>query len=209
MKRFLPFVTCVLLLFGSNASAAVFERDWKTPGDGLLTYDDVNQREWLDLKETLLGNWGRYPANIVSELGIGGFFHGFDTARPEDVMDLARSAGIDPTTLDFAVNNLATAALIDLLTDTIESGQRSLGLVVEYVRPTYSFPDQSVLNVFVSSAEHLAGINSFSFSEMTSDRPFSIVGMFLYRGIPEPSGFALSMLVVSVWSLCRARTREL
>ena len=37
------------LLAANLCSAAVFERDWKTPGDGLLTYDDVNRREWLDL----------------------------------------------------------------------------------------------------------------------------------------------------------------
>lgn len=37
----------------SPASAAVMEVDWKTPGDGLLTYDTVNKRKWLDLSQTL------------------------------------------------------------------------------------------------------------------------------------------------------------
>jgi hypothetical protein len=42
----------VLSVAATQAEAAVFERDWKAPGDGLLTYDDVNQRVWLDLSET-------------------------------------------------------------------------------------------------------------------------------------------------------------
>ena len=38
-----------LVLAAVQSQAAVFERDWLAPGDGLLTYDDVNKREWLDL----------------------------------------------------------------------------------------------------------------------------------------------------------------
>jgi len=46
--------TVVLLaLCSSLASGAVISRDWKTPGDGLLTYDTVSGREWLDLTYTI------------------------------------------------------------------------------------------------------------------------------------------------------------
>ena len=42
-----------IVLVAPSARGAVFERDWKTPGDGLLTYDDVNRRVWLDLPFTI------------------------------------------------------------------------------------------------------------------------------------------------------------
>ena len=58
MKRIL-IVSCFLLdlCFVSPVSAEVFERDWKAPGDGLLTHDDVNGREWLDLSVSRLINF--------------------------------------------------------------------------------------------------------------------------------------------------------
>jgi hypothetical protein len=47
------WLALVVLLWARVSGAAVIQHDWKTPGDGLLTYDDVNQREWLDLSQTL------------------------------------------------------------------------------------------------------------------------------------------------------------
>ena len=52
--------TLLLLLLPTSLNAAVIERDWQTPGDGLLTFDTVNQREWLDLSETLLSIYGKF-----------------------------------------------------------------------------------------------------------------------------------------------------
>jgi len=55
MKPLVCTLAALLALSCAPASqAAVFERDWKEPGDGLLTYDDVNQREWLDVPLSLL-----------------------------------------------------------------------------------------------------------------------------------------------------------
>ena len=42
-------IAILLSLAPLTASATISERDLLEPGDGLLTYDDVNQREWLDL----------------------------------------------------------------------------------------------------------------------------------------------------------------
>jgi len=76
------------------------QRDWKNPGDGLLTYDDANQREWLDLSQTLLTS--QFPGAdreakylyVVGQTGTGGLFDGFSVARSPDVIALAQSAGI-------------------------------------------------------------------------------------------------------------------
>ena len=78
----------------------VIERDWKVAGDGLLTFDDVNRREWLDLSESLLEQFpgttlrDRY-LRVVLELNQGGMFEGFTVADSDEVIDLAQSAGID------------------------------------------------------------------------------------------------------------------
>jgi hypothetical protein len=89
---------CVTL---SAGRAAVISRDWKTPGDGLLTYDDVNQREWLDLSQTLLTS--QFPGAtqedryqyVASQTAPGGLFAGFSVAKSVDVIALAQSAGIN------------------------------------------------------------------------------------------------------------------
>ncbi len=92
---FISFLVCVISITIS-ASAAVSERDWKAPGDGLLMYDDVNRREWLDLS---LSRLDQFPEprldNAIAEIGQGGVFDRFTWAKREDVRALAESAGID------------------------------------------------------------------------------------------------------------------
>ncbi|QDU55290.1 hypothetical protein [Aeoliella mucimassa] len=101
----LKFIASVILLaFHGTATAAVIQHDWLVPGDGLLTYDDVNQREWLDLTETQLfkfpgGTLEEQYQAVVDHTLPGGMFAGFTVATAEDVRALAESAGIDTTTL--------------------------------------------------------------------------------------------------------------
>lgn len=59
----IPLIVVVVLLSmmtGAGVSHATFisSQDWKTTGDGLLTYDSNTNREWLDLtvnKESIVG----------------------------------------------------------------------------------------------------------------------------------------------------------
>jgi hypothetical protein len=95
MKRSLLITATVFVVFLCPAlQAAVFERDWKTPGDGLLTFDDVNKREWLDLSESLLYQFpgdtleARYKSVVVQTLP-GGLFENFTIAKSSDVIALA------------------------------------------------------------------------------------------------------------------------
>jgi hypothetical protein len=106
MIRALLALLITFACVGSQAvPAAVLSRDWKMPGDGLLTYDDVNQREWLDLSETLLTD--QFPGSdpspliaremryqfVVSQTASGGLFEGFSVAKSTDVIQFAQSAG--------------------------------------------------------------------------------------------------------------------
>lgn len=91
MKRsyFMLFLTFSLLMPIGVASAGVFERDWKAPGDGLLTYDDVNQREWLDVTVSSLNQFPEPRLdNAVAEIATGGRFAGFTWAKRRDVIAL-------------------------------------------------------------------------------------------------------------------------
>lgn len=56
MIRFVLALLAATICLATSIDAAVISRDWKTPGDGLLTYDDVNQRVWLDLTESRLAS---------------------------------------------------------------------------------------------------------------------------------------------------------
>ena len=98
--RILRFLLSAAILLTANPlSAAVFERDWKTPGDGLLTYDDVNQREWLDLTETQLfrfpgGSLEEQHQAVLAELGPNGQFTGFVASTRDNVFGLANPRGL-------------------------------------------------------------------------------------------------------------------
>jgi hypothetical protein len=73
--RTLAFATLFLWTPG-QLLAGVFSRDWKTPGDGLLTYDDVNQREWLDLSVSRLDQFPVPRFENVGERGHSTFLVG-------------------------------------------------------------------------------------------------------------------------------------
>ena len=192
--RILTLACLALAGLNSAAVGAVLSRDWKTPGDGLLTYDDVNQREWLDVTVSVSNNFDA----MAQELEPGGLFEGFTLAVSEDVWTLADSAGIDASTRDYAVNRDATDSLIRLLGVTwgnVAGRYATLGLLDE-TRIFLGLVDR-VGAVF----EVQPGVPSRAgLSIGPSDDRFSrgqSTGLMLYRSaaVPEPSsgiGMALS-----------------
>jgi hypothetical protein len=206
------------LLLSRFCDAAVFERDWKAPGDGLLTYDDVNQREWLDLSETLLERFpgenieARYQ-NAISELQPGGMFETFTVAKRADVIALAEHAGITTMTDDFNVNGTSTRNLISLLgaTRTTSVGRiQSRGFLDEIwgffedqpvrieAALDYRPPDLSMS--FEGDAGLRYGPGDFT-SPMTT-------GILLYRVVPEPSTCVLAVVVFASAGLMNTRRRS-
>jgi hypothetical protein len=203
------FAFCVL-----PARADVFERDWKTPGDGLLTYDDVNRREWLDLSQTLLSSqvpgedpspWltreNRYQY-VIGQTLLGGHFEGFKVAKSSDEIALAQSAGIDTATLSAATNGTAALSLGQLLGFTFEGtgSMIAIGLIDE--------PPSNVTGVairpaaFIVSASNLAGL-AIGESHFQYPTP---PGVMLYRVVPEPlSGNLLifGWITMIVWRRSR------
>ena len=113
IRRLALFLSC---LFGMAPllNAAVLERDFLAPGDGLLTYDDVNHREWLDLTETL--DWSL--TELHQAVAPHGPLQGFSIATVEDLTGLATSAGVEwlrPDQLFPAVPGESASNLIDLV----------------------------------------------------------------------------------------------
>ncbi len=199
--------------------AAVFERDWKTPGDGLLTYDDVNGREWLDLSETLLEQFPRdslgerFPQEeryqyAILDLAPGMEFAGFAVANRPDILDFSESAGIITGTGSFDTNEAATGDLIDLLgaTATFPNGDKfALGFVDEFSVSKLKRIGAIFKRDLDSGFNGSAGMG-FSISDDFLRRP-SIAGVMLYRtAVPEPSTL---LLFLTSLICCTSMRREL
>ena len=200
-----------------SALAAVTPRDWKTPGDGLLTYDDVNQREWLDLTESRLSQYPgtmfeqRYQ-NLLLQLAPGGIFEGFLVAQSNDLTALAASGGVNVSSLDdYAQNEFPTKQLMELVGvstrfQNIDFTQ-SYGLLDEiFTEGPIDFRLVGVLTSDPSSGPNgQAGI-AFSPPDEEDLVTPTVTGVWLYRAVPEPRGLLLwyiGITMMSAW--CRRR----
>jgi hypothetical protein len=216
MRRTTFFVAVFAgLLWASFCSAAVFQRDWKTSGDGLLTYDNVNQREWLDLSQTQLSN--QYPVAdqeakyqyVLSQTSAGGLFEGFTVAKSPDVIGLAQSAGINTSTLYYGLNGSATIALEQLLSIT---RTYSIGAAGGDVTESAGFLDEANLAsrrlaIFGTVPLSTAGLSISTFipGEYTPPPP----GVMLYRiAVPEPESALLATVAILIMGMRRALHRK-
>jgi hypothetical protein len=201
MRRFFPLAVAAVCTYLSppTSSAAVISRDWKTPDDGLLTFDTVNKREWLDLSQSILSS--EFPGDdpsphftrelryqyVASQTGPGGLFEGFTVGTAGDVIALAHSASIDTSTLNPTTNGAAAAQLLSLVGPTYEGAadfMAGLGLLDEplvgdltLIRPC----------VIIHSATFQAGVTFGRAHFQVPDPP----GVMMYRAIPEPTGIVL------------------
>jgi hypothetical protein len=186
----------------------VFERDWQTSGDGLLTFDDVNKREWLDLSQTLLVQFpgvsieAKYQS-VLSELGPGGMFEGFTSAKSDDVVAFVQSAGLDTTTRDFNTNSIAALNLIESLGATgINSvGRReSRGFVDEIEPSRLQLRFEAIIDHFPPHPSYVGGAGLLIAAGNDLQSPSSVTGVMLFRAaIPEPSTLVLfSVLAVKL-----------
>ncbi|MCC6493694.1 MAG: hypothetical protein IT424_11825 [Pirellulales bacterium] len=213
-----PRWCCVLtLLFGvyPPLQAAVIERDWKTPGDGLLTYDDVNKREWLDLSQTLLTS--QFPGEdaspyvtrenryqyVVAQTELGGRFGGFAVAKRPDVIALADSAGIN-TSFRGAPNSVAALTLAQLVGFTVERSTGlglSIGLLDE---PSSGIGIHAPIRpgAHIDSLPNQAGL-AFGEAHFEYRTP---PGVMLFRVVPEPSAISLAFLASVIHLLLSRRS---
>jgi len=183
----------LFFIFASSLHAAVMERDWKMLGDGLLTFDDVNNREWLDLSQSIRVQFGGTTGeenfqNTIAQLEPGGLFEEFTWAGPDDVRGFAQSAGIVTTTLDFDTNVEPVTELINLIGSTVPSTPIfSVGFVNDR---------QTAVFQYFQSQDPIAGLLLGPGSGALG-RP-ATSGLMLYRNaVPEPSTAAYFAAVLS------------
>lgn len=114
--------------FPNFAFAGVVSRDLFEPGDGLVTYDSVNEREWLDF----------YPRDfdsvdeLIAEMQPGGRYNDFRFATVDDLRDLATSAGVhfvDEGQSRSVVTDGAVQELMGLIEWTVEARNELFGTV--------------------------------------------------------------------------------
>lgn len=192
-------VACAAALFTSHAQAALIERDWLTPGDGLLTLDTASGVEWLNAEQTLLAGFSgaliedRYQT-VVAETQPGGRFEGFRPATTAEARSLIDSAGFVKIVPDFAVNGQAARDLQALIGST-QSPTVSLTwtdlLLGETVDAGFG-QRRSVLTVFLTTTDdRLAGsarvIEEGIRASDSYPSPNNEFGVALVREIPEPS----------------------
>lgn len=201
-----------------SATADVRVVDWKSPGDGLLVYDDVNQREWIKLTLTS----GRTYGDIAAQLGPGGEFEGFSPALRADVRQLGQSAGVDTNTSDYATN-----------VDAVLSLSTALGLLQSYTiapAPPYELYRQTTSGGWLASNElfdppnpgnrdlaqfetdyYEPGSPAFGYAGLAlftiADQALAHQGVWLYRAstIPEPA--TRLSIVVTAFIPLRSRRR--
>ena len=79
-----------LAAVGTSAHADLVSVDWKSSGDGLLTYDTNSGLYWLDWTQGL-----QYSYNdMLGQLGAGGAFAGFHYASEADLTGFMISGGV-------------------------------------------------------------------------------------------------------------------
>jgi hypothetical protein len=203
----------------TTANGGFISRDWKTPGDGLLTYDNVNQREWLDLTESRLSMFPgstfeqRYQ-NALLELAPGEKFEGFIVAKGPDLSALAQSAGINVLTYDFDLNAIPTTQLINLVGVSPGSPTttelRSFGLLDEVGTLGQSsklYQKVGYLRVAPDSGANVpAGLIIYPGTFDGVARADN-TGVWLYRPVPEPSGFLL--VVFSMYTFVKIKKKPI
>lgn len=210
LPRSVPFrCGCIVLFFASCASAAVFERDWKTPGDGLLTYDDVNKRVWLDLSVSRLDQFPEPRLqNAIAQIAPGGLFEGFTWSSRSEVIELAHSAAIDTGTSEPAINQTPTEALMTLLGTTFEGNGPSIRRLesvafIDEVQTVLGQPRQ-VGSIFIIHVGPTGGGQAgLSFGTVNDVLFRDSTGLMLYRQVPEPSSTGLVAVLLLILSRCR------
>jgi hypothetical protein len=109
LRLLMPMIAAVVQR--ATAQSAIISMDLNQPGDGLLTYDTITHREWLDLSQTDV----LQLATVEQSLKPGGSLFGFHIATAADVSALATSAGYVGLDASSPDDFTAASNLINLL----------------------------------------------------------------------------------------------
>lgn len=166
------------------AHAGIVERDWKNPGDGLLTFDDSNNREWLDLTETQ----GMSIADVTSKLGPIGDYAGFVHASANDVLGLATSAGVQIDLRPWALDPVPAVRELQQLVGITDDGSWlsvwSVGIALAETNSDTKFAE---VQFFWTPSDPPEATLSLSSWNVDPGRPLFDHGMWLLRPVCDPN----------------------
>lgn len=225
MRRLFFIMTA---LAASTCQAALVERDWLAPGDGLLTYDPNTGLEWLDITESELIQFGATVDGAVEEvmrqMSLGSLFPDFVLATRSEVFQLLESAGYDGSSI---AARTATAQLmrkaISLLgavsassaknpipSDEAGGARAMIGETLSPVtddRTAYLALTPKVTEAFLDIAPYgVASISVSNGSDIFGPTSVRYTGLWLYRhAVPEPESATLLMLVLVTCGLFSPR----
>lgn len=181
-------------LAAASAQASLTERDFTTGGDGLLIFDSLANREWVDVTHT-------------TNMSVNQFFNtsmyagqGFHLATTADITQFFVNAGAAVVTANgganFQAGNLAAAQLLNALMEhqapyTYTGGN-------QWVHGFEDYGNAGNLTVarFIVSGATATFDTGTNGTAWTRDSVHAAVGIFAYRdtaaaAIPEPTSIAL------------------
>jgi hypothetical protein len=106
----LALILVLASFFTVSANAVVINADWKVAGDGLAMLDVTNNKEWLDLTQTVDMTYDY----VSSQFGVGGVFEGWRYATQDELNAMFTSAGVPNVGNWDAANVPAVTSLLSL-----------------------------------------------------------------------------------------------
>ncbi len=197
--RYLKIAILVVLLFLSmTANAALVSLDWKSVGDGALTYDDNSGLWWLDLTETA----GMSYSQVSSELVAGGSLEGWRYATLTEAQNIYAQFGLSPgadTSLPIEDFRAAIATmnsyLGDLLSPFSDAYSGSWGITgTEW---DVSYPDWHIMLEAYTNQSGAGAVLDLGNFAADLDMSWEYAGSFLVRddnpvsAVPLPAALAL------------------
>jgi hypothetical protein len=197
----------------SDARAAIIERDFYSAGDGLLTYDTVNQREWLDV----IATYGITQPQLDDLLIPDGPLAGFELGSFDDVKALLVSAGFDPLQIPGDQDFETAVSFIETVSG-IRAGVGILGVTyytsARIQNPTPSDSEDTV-DVYAFGSESIPGaLNRLPYATnmaVIDNTPFQApaLGYWVYREVaPEPGTIASGTTALAAVALSFRRRRS-
>jgi hypothetical protein len=197
------------------ANAAVVAADWKMAGDGLVTRDVTNGREWLDLTQTT----GLTVGQAIAQTGAGARLESWRLANMDELFSLYASA-VGPVTPssngNTPISNFSPAELsslrnlVDLIgvTFTLPGRNDSIGLIGHSAAQA-SEPNQAA-GYFFYQLDGTGGFAWFNEGFTLPSYSDSSTGVYLIRNIagnavPEPASW---MMMISGFGLLGAAARR-
>lgn len=202
-------VICTVLQITGDAHAAIVTLhdptivgNGSSPDDGMnLTFDTSTNFEWLDITLSL----GVTTNDMLTELGSGGMFEGFNHASNGQVIQLFQNLGLAtsnfPAFSSLSDGGVLADAAIDILG---ESGVTSSGI---------RFSQGTTTDMFTVTSQRVAVIRNDGVTSTTAGNggvgvgtSGAQIGHFLFRRVvPEPN--TLGLLLIGTLGVVAKRRR--